>query len=117
MVLTKGVTLSFPCNTLQLINYSTATYVAYDILLPNITSDSQLGTEITLIKTNAATINTVANTSGLYIGRQGSNVIYNFTSGASQITTSLNYVSTTATYYKFMAIKNQSSVYAWIQIT
>ena len=117
MVLSKSTNLSFPCNTLQLINYSTSLYVAYDIYLPNITSDSQLGTEITFIKTNSATINTVANSSGLYIGRQGSNVIYNFASGASQITTSLNYVSTTATYYKFIAVKNQSSVYAWIQIT
>ncbi len=116
MTLTKSVTLSFPCNTMQLIGYTTSTYTYYNIYFPNITVDSELGTEIIFIRSNGATLNTSASSSGLYIGRQGTNLIYNLSSGSPQISTGINYVSNTQIYYKFIAFKTIGSQYAWLQL-
>ncbi len=104
-MLDKSVTLTFPVNTTQLISYTVSTYVYYNIYFPNITSTSQLGTEIIFIRSNSATLNTTASSSGLYIGRSGTNLIYNLSSGSVQISTGINYVSNTHIYYKFVAFK------------
>ncbi len=99
MTITKSVTLSFPTNTLQLIGYTTSTYTYYNIYFPNITVDSELGTEIIFIRSNSATLNSTASSSGLYIGRQGTNLIYNLSSSSVQISTGIDYVSNTQIYY------------------
>ncbi len=70
MTIAKSVTLTFPVNTLQLINYTTSTYTYYNIYFPTITSDSQLGTEIIFIRSNGATLNTVASSANLYRTRR-----------------------------------------------
>ncbi len=116
MTITKSVTLTFPVNTLQLINYTTSTYTYYNIYFPNITTDSELGTEIIIIRSNGATLNTVASSSNLYIGRQGTNLIYNLSSGSVQISTGINYVSNTQIYYKFVAFKTTGNQYGWLQL-
>ncbi len=116
MTITKSVSLSFPVNTLQLINYTTSTYTYYNIYFPTITSDSQLGTEIIFIRSNGATLNTVASSANLYIGRQSTNLIYNLSSGSVQISTGINYVSNTQIYYKFVAFKTTSGQYGWLQL-
>jgi hypothetical protein len=116
MTITKSVTLTFPVNTTQLVGYTVATYTYYNIFFPTITTDSQLGTEIIFIRSNGATLNTVSSSSGLYIGRGGTNLIYNLSSGAVQISTGINYVSNTQIYYKFVAFKTTGSQYGWLQI-
>ncbi len=116
MTITKSVTLTFPINTLQLINYTTSTYTYYNIYFPTITSDSQLGTEIIFIRSNGATLNTTASSSNLYIGRGGSNLIYNLSSGSVQISSGINYVSNTQIYYKFIAFKTTGGQYGWLQL-
>ncbi len=116
MTLTKTLTLTLPLNTLQLINYTVSTYTYYNVYLPNITTDSQTGTEIIFLRTNGATLNTVASSSGLYIGRQGTNLIYNLSSSAVQISTGINYVSNTQIYYKFVAFKTTGGQYGWLQL-
>ena len=60
MVGFKEVTLSFPVNSLQIINYTISNYLYYNLYFPQITSDSQLGTEINLVKTNFAIPSTSA---------------------------------------------------------
>ncbi len=115
-MLDKSVTLSFPVNTTQLIGYTVSTYVYYNIYFPTITADSQLGTEIIFIRSNGATLNTTASSSNLYIGRQGTNLIYNLSSGSVQISTGINYVSNTQIYYKFVAFKTTSNQYGWLQL-
>ncbi len=116
MTITKSVTLTFPVNTLQLINYTTSTYTYYNIYFPNITSDSQLGTEIIFIRSNSASLNTTASSANLYIGRQGTNLIYNLSSGSVQISSGINYVSNTQIYYKFVAFKTTGGTYGWLQL-
>ncbi len=116
MTITKSVTLSFPTNTMQLINYITSYYSYYNIYFPNITLDSELGTEIIFIRSNGATLNTSASSSGLYIGRQGTNLIYNLSSGSVQIGTGINYISNTQIYYKFIAFKTTGGQYGWLQL-
>ncbi len=116
MTLTKSVTLTFPVNTLQLIGYSTSTYTYYNIYFPNISTDSEIGTEIIFIRTNGATLNTSASSSGLYIGRQGTNLIYNLSSSSVQISSGINYVSNTQIYYKFIAFKTTGGQYGWLQL-
>ncbi len=116
MTITKSVTLTLPVNTLQLINYTISTYTYYNVYLPNITTDSQIGTEIIFIRTNGATLNTVASSSNLYIGRQGTNLIYNLSSGSVQISSGINYVSNTQIYYKFVAFKTTGGQYGWLQL-
>ncbi len=116
MTLTKTLTLTLPLNTLQLINYTVSTYTYYNVYLPNITTDSQTGSEVIFLRTNGASLNTVASSSGLYIGRQGTNVIYNLSSSAVQISTGLNYVSNTQIYYKFVAFKTTGGQYGWLQL-
>ncbi len=116
MTITKSITLTFPVNTLQLIGYTTSTYTYYNIYFPNITLDSELGTEIIFIRSNSATLNTSASSSGLYIGRQGSNLIYNLSSGSVQISSGINYVSNTQIYYKFIAFKTTGNQYGWLQL-
>jgi hypothetical protein len=116
MTITKSISLSFPVNTLQLIGYTVSTYTYYNIYFPNINSDSQLGTEIIFLRTNSATLNTSASSSGLYIGRQGTNLIYNLSSGSVQISSGINYVSNTQIYYKFISFKTISSQYGWLQL-
>ncbi len=116
MTITKSVTLTLPVNTLQLINYTISTYTYYNVYLPNITTDSQIGTELIFIRTNGATLNTTASSSNLYIGRQGSNLIYNLSSGSVQISSGINYVSNTQIYYKFVAFKTTSGTYGWLQL-
>ncbi len=116
MTITKSVTLTFPVNTTIMINYTVSTYTYYNFYLPNIINDTQTGTEIIFIRSNGATLNTVANSSGLYIGRQGTNLIYNLSSGAVQISTGINYVSNTQIYYKFVAFKTTSGQYGWLQL-
>ncbi len=115
MTITKSVTLTFPCNTLQLIGYTVSYYSYYNIYFPNIVSDSQLGAELIFIRSNSATLNTSASSSGLYIGRQGTNLIYNLSSSV-QISTGINYVSNTQIYYKFIAFKTTSNQYGWLQL-
>jgi hypothetical protein len=117
MTITKSVSLSFPCNTLQLIGYTTSTYTYYNIYFPNINADSQLGCELIFLRTNGASLNSTASSSGLYIGRQGTNLIYNLSSsGSVQISTGINYVSNTQIYYKFIAFKTTGSQYGWLQL-
>ncbi len=116
MTLTKSLTLSFPCNTLQLIGYTVSTYSYYNVYFPNIVSDSQLGTELIFIKTNGATLNTTPSSSNLYIGRQGTNLIYNLSSSSVQISSGINYVSNTQIYYKFIAFKTTGGQYGWLQL-
>ncbi len=116
MTLTKTLTLTLPINTLQLINYTVSTYTYYNVYLPNITTDSETGSEIIFIRTNNATLNTTASSANLYIGRQGTNLIYNLSSGSVQITTGINYVSNTQIYYKFVAFKTTSNQYGWLQL-
>jgi hypothetical protein len=115
MTITKSITLSFPVNTMQLLNYTTSTYTYYNIYFPNITLDSELGCEIIFIRTNGATLNSTASSSGLYIGRQGTNLIYNLSSGSVQIGTGINYISNTQIYYKFISFKTGSQ-YGWLQL-
>ncbi len=116
MTLTKTLTLTLPLNTLQLINYTTSSYTYYNVYLPNITTDSQIGTELIFIRTNGATLNTTASSSNLYIGRQGTNLIYNVSSGSVQISSGINYVSNTQIYYKFIAFKTTGGQYGWLQL-
>ncbi len=116
MTLTKSVTLTFPVNTLQLVAYTVSYYTYYNIYFPNITSSSQLGAEMIFIRSNNATLNTTASSSGLYIGRQGTNLIYNLSSGSVQISTGINYVSNTQIYYKFIAFQTTGGQYGWLQI-
>ncbi len=116
MTITKSVTLTLPVNTAQMLNYTVSTYTYYNIYFPNITNDSQLGSEIIFIRSNGATLNTTASSSGLYIGRQGTNLIYNLSSGAVQISTGINYISNTQIYYKFIAFKTTGGQYGWLQI-
>ncbi len=116
MTITKSITLSFPCNTMQLIGYTVSYYSYYNIYFPNITVDSELGAEIIFIRSNGATLNTVASSSNLYIGRQGTNLIYNLSSGSVQISSGINYVSNTQIYYKFIAFKTTGSQYGWLQL-
>jgi hypothetical protein len=116
MTITKTVTLTLPVNTAQMLNYTVSTYTYYNIYFPNITSDSQLGSEIIFIRSNSATLNTVASSSGLYIGRQGTNLIYNLSSNSVQISSGINYVSNTQIYYKFLAFKTTSGQYGWLQL-
>ncbi len=116
MTISKSVTLTFPVNTTQLVGYTVSTYTYYNLFFPNITSDTQLGTEIIFIRSNGASLNTVSSSSGLYIGRQGTNLIYNLSSGAVQISSGINYVSNTQIYYKFVAFKTTSSQYGWLQL-
>jgi hypothetical protein len=111
MTISKSLTLTFPVNTTQLVGYTVSTYTYYNVYFPNITADSQIGTEIIFIRTNGASLNTVASSSGLYIGRQGTNLIYNLSSGAVQISTGINYISNTQIYYKFVAFKTTSNQY------
>ncbi len=115
MTLTKSLTLRFPCNTLQLIGYTVSSYSYYNVYFPNITVDSELGTEIIFIRTNGASLNTVASSSNLYIGRQGTNLIYNLSSGV-QISSGINYISNTQIYYKFIAFKTTGGQYGWLQL-
>ncbi len=115
-MLDKSVTLTFPVNTTQLISYTVSTYTYYNIYFPTITSTSQLGTEIIFIRLNSSTLNTTASSSGLYIGRGGSNLIYNISSGSVQISTGINYVSNTQIYYKFVAFQTTGGQYGWLQI-
>jgi hypothetical protein len=116
MTITKSISLSFPVNTMQLLNYNTSTYTYYNIYFPNITSDSELGCEIIFLRTNSATLNTSASSSGLYIGRAGSNLIYNLSSGSPQISNGINYISNTQIYYKFIAFKTTGGQYGWLQL-
>jgi hypothetical protein len=116
MVVQKVVTMTLPCATLQLISYVPSAYSGCQINLPNITADNQLGTLITFIVTNSEILITASGPTGIYITRQGSNVIYNKSGSVSQITTSLNYVANNGVVYNLIAIKNQSGVYAWMQI-
>ena len=116
MTITKSVTLTFPVNTTQLVGYTVSLYTYYNIYFPNITADSQIGTEIIFIRSNGASLNTVASSSGLYIGRQGTNLIYNLSSGAVQISTGINYISNTQIYYKFVAFKTTGGQYGWLQL-
>ncbi len=116
MTITKSISLSFPVNSLQLIGYTISYYSYYNIYFPNITTDSQLGTEIIFIRTNSATLNTSPSSSGLYIGRQGTNLIYNLSSGSPQISSGINYVSNTQIYYKFIAFKTNGGQYGWLQL-
>ncbi len=116
MTISKSLTLTFPVNTTQLVGYTVSTYTYYNVYFPNITADSQIGTEIIFIRTNGASLNTVASSSGLYIGRQGTNLIYNLSSGAVQISTGINYISNTQIYYKFVAFKTTSNQYGWLQL-
>jgi hypothetical protein len=116
MTLTKTVTLTFPVNTTQLVGYTVSTYTYYNIYFPNITANTQLGTEIIFIRSNGATLNTVSSSSNLYIGRQGTNLIYNLSSGAVQISTGINYISNTQIYYKFVAFQTTGGQYGWLQL-
>jgi hypothetical protein len=116
MTITKSVTLTFPVSTTQLIAYNTSTYTYYNIYFPTITSTSQLGTEIIFIRSNGATLNTLASSSGLYIGRQSTNLIYNLSSGSVQISNGINYVSNTQIYYKFIAFQTTGNQYGWLQL-
>ncbi len=116
MTITKSVTLTFPISTTVMINYTVSTYTYYNFYLPNIINDTQTGTEIIFLRTNGATLNTTASSSGLYIGRQGTNLIYNLSSGAVQISTGINYVSNTQIYYKFVAFKTTGGQYGWLQL-
>ncbi len=116
MTISKSLTLTFPVNTTQLVGYTVSTYTYYNVYFPNITSDSQIGTEIIFIRTNGASLNTVSSSSGLYIGRQGANLIYNLSSGAVQISTGINYISNTQIYYKFIAFKTTGGQYGWLQL-
>jgi len=75
MTITKSISLTFPTNTTQLIGYTVSYYSYYNIYFPNITADSELGCELIFIRSNGASLNTVASSSNLYIGRQGTNLI------------------------------------------
>lgn len=111
MVLVASINLIFPCNTLQLVNYVKTNYSWYNVYLPNITLDSQLGTIVTFVKVNGATdTSTPATGTGgvFYLGVQGSNVFFSST-------------LTTSTYFllgvvnSFIAIKNSGGTYGWLQ--
>ncbi len=115
-MLTKTLTLTFPANTTQIINYTVSTYTYYNVYFPDITTDSNIGAELIFIRSNGATLNTTASSSGLYIGRQGTNLIYNLSSGAVQISTGINYVSNTQIYYKFVSFKTTGGQYGWLQL-
>ncbi len=116
MTITKSVTLTFPVNTTIMINYTVSTYTYYNFYFPDIINDTQTGTEIIFIRSNGATLNTTSSSSGLYIGRQGTNLIYNLSSGSVQISTGINYVSNTQIYYKFVAFKTTGGQYGWLQL-
>ena len=114
MVSGNTVNLSFPCNTLQLINYTLTSWAYYDIILPRITSDSQLGTILIFVKVNSAPTTSSPNTGtvgNLYLGvpSGSSNVFFSNT-----LTTS-TYFLLTNVVYQFVAIKNMSGVYGWLQ--
>jgi hypothetical protein len=116
MVGFKEVTLSFPVNSLQIINYTISNYLYYNLYFPQITSDSQLGTEINLVKTNFAQPNTTAssgNSGLLYIGTQGSNVFY-----SSNVLSPLSYyvMNSNTCYAKFIAMKHKNGTYGWLEI-
>jgi hypothetical protein len=116
MVVQKVVTMTLPCATLQLIKYTPSGFLGCQINLPNLTADNQLGTLITFVIANGEPLITASGSGGIYIVRQGTNIIYNKSGGASQITTSLNYVVNNGIVYNLVAIKNTSGVYAWLQI-
>lgn len=110
MVLSASINMTFPCNTLQLVNYVISNYTYYNVFLPNITADSQLGTVITMVKVNGAGNSTTPATGSVglfYLGVQGSNVFFN--TGLTPLTNWPVSVSNT-----FIAIKNSSGTYGWL---
>ena len=111
MVLPKTVNLSFPFNSLQLINYTPANYGYYNTYLPLINADSQLGSEITFIKVNGVNTNTTSGLSGnFFLGSQSGNNIYTGTASTTLSTaTSIFFY----TYIKLVAIKSSSGTYGW----
>jgi len=110
MVQVKTITLTYPYNSLQLVNYTSATYQYYNCYLPLVNSDSQLGSEITFIKTNGVTTNTTASLSGFFLGVQSGNSIFTGTASTTLTTTTSIFFYT---YVKFVAIKNISGTYGW----
>ena len=118
MVVSKTVTLTFPVQTVQMINYTLSSYLYYNLYFPQITADGQIGTEINLVKTNNAPVVITAGsgsiaTYSLFIGTQGSNVFFS-SNGVAQ--TNYFYMNTYSVYAKFVAIKNASNQYGWLEI-
>ena len=113
MVLSKVVTMQFPVNSLQLINYSVASYNYYNIFLPLLNSDSQLGTEITFVKTNGVVNSNAASTPGkLFVGSQSANNIYVTAGIGNPNFNTSNFIVFNETI-NFIAIKLVSGVYGW----
>ena len=112
MVVAKNVTLTFPLNSLQVINYTTANYFSYNVTLPAITADSQMGTEITFIKVTPVTTSTTTNTNGqFFLGPSSGQLIYSGTGSSTTLNTA-NYVFF-YTYVKLVAIRFNPGVYGW----
>jgi hypothetical protein len=109
--------LTFPVKYLQLINYTPASYSYFNLYLPLITSDSQLGTEILFVKGNGVGSNTApsSGTTGLlYISVQSGNNLYTPNG-------TLNSLGTGSSVYfycscRVIAIKDTGGVYAWYVI-
>jgi hypothetical protein len=116
MVAQKVVTLTLPVGTLQLINYTPSAFDGCRINLPNITADNQMGCTITFIIANGLSLITASGPSGIFITRQGTNLIYNKSGGVSQITTGLTYLANNGVVYNLVSMKNSAGVYGWMHI-
>jgi hypothetical protein len=116
MVVQKVVNLTLPCGTLQLISYTPASFDGCRINLPNITADNQMGALITFIIANGETLINASGPTGIFITRQGTNLIFNKSGGVSQITTGLTYLVNNGIVYNLVSMKNAAGVYGWMQI-
>ena len=101
MVLTSTFNLTFPVETLQLLQPTTNTVI---VNLPNITNDTQMGTEILFYKT-------ATGTQDINIATGSTNLIL----GTNQETSTTYTMSTNN--LKFVACKWTTGVYAWAIIS
>ena len=110
----KTVTLTFPVNSLQVLNFTPANYGYYNIYLPLVNADTQLGTEITFVKCNSvvmtSTVSQITPANQLWIGCQSGNTLWG-QSGTSNALTATNLIFYTSA--KIVAIKNSSGSYGW----
>ena len=101
MVIISTYNLTFPVETLQLLQPTTNTVV---VNLPNITSDTYMGTEILFYKTSTVT-------QAINVASGSSNVIL----GLSQEVLTTIYMNTTN--LKFVACKTSGGIYCWAAIS
>ena len=112
MVVGKTVNLTFPVNSLQVINYTVVNYAYYNLYLPLVNADTQMGTEITVLKVNGVGTATAANsTNQFFLAPASGNLIYSGT-GSSTTINSASYVSF-FTYVKLIAMRTGPGVYGW----